>query len=185
MVEHEAVARAVHGLEAKLLALHVEQEHVVLVVGGVARGDPQVQVVHVGRHHLVVPAPPVFPADELLQPVVHARPVRQKETAPRTARTRRGAAEGRAAAPQLDAEDQCSRIRKGGKPGLLVSFGSVHDKPVWLTWIDFGILQVPEWVEEEELLLHAQQAVVPLLGLLQAVQVLLRQTRSQASTPPQ
>ena len=32
----------------------------------------------------------------------------------------------------------------------------------------------PERVEEEELLLHANHAVVPLLGLLQDVQVLLR-----------
>jgi hypothetical protein len=36
MIKHQAVARAVHGFEAKLLALDVKYEHVFLVVLSVA-----------------------------------------------------------------------------------------------------------------------------------------------------
>jgi hypothetical protein len=50
--EHEAVTRAVHRLEAVLFLLDVEGKHVLLVVGGVARGLPQVEIVDVGRDDL-------------------------------------------------------------------------------------------------------------------------------------
>ena len=64
-VEHEAVARAVHGLEAKLLLLDVDRKHVLLVVVRVAADLPQVKVVHVGRHDLVVLILPILLLDEV------------------------------------------------------------------------------------------------------------------------
>jgi hypothetical protein len=79
VLEHEAVGGAVHWLEAELLALDLEAEHVLLVLGGVARRLPQLEVEHVGRDHFVVVALPVLLADEVLQPVVEARAVRQEE----------------------------------------------------------------------------------------------------------
>ena len=79
VLEHEAVRGAVHRLEAELLALDVEAEHVLLVLGRVARRLPQLEVEHVGRDHLVVVALPVLLADEVLQSVVQPRAVRQEE----------------------------------------------------------------------------------------------------------
>lgn len=51
---------AVHGLQRKLLLLHLEGEHVVAVVLPVARGHPQPAVEDVGGDHLLEPASPVF-----------------------------------------------------------------------------------------------------------------------------
>mmetsp|Transcript_4005 Transcript_4005/g.16005 ORF Transcript_4005/g.16005 Transcript_4005/m.16005 type:complete len:884 (+) Transcript_4005:169-2820(+) len=84
--EHEAVARAVHGLEAEFGAFDVEAEHVVFVVERVARGVPEVEVVDVGRDDLVVLAQPVLLADERDEPVVDARAARLEEGRPRRER---------------------------------------------------------------------------------------------------
>ena len=79
MLEHEAVARAVHGLHAELGALDVEAEHVVLVVERVARRVPEVEVVDVRRHDLRVLAEPVLVLDEGDEAVVDARAVGLEE----------------------------------------------------------------------------------------------------------
>lgn len=71
MAEHEAVARTVHGLHPPLLPLHVKDEHVFLVVLGVARYLPEVQVEDVGGDHFLVPPHPVLLANEGHQAVVH------------------------------------------------------------------------------------------------------------------
>mmetsp|Transcript_240 Transcript_240/g.510 ORF Transcript_240/g.510 Transcript_240/m.510 type:complete len:309 (-) Transcript_240:902-1828(-) len=78
-LEHDAMARAVHRLQPELLRLDVEAEHVLLVLGGVAGGLPQLEVVHVGRDHLRVAALPVLLADDLHQLVVQPAAVRQEE----------------------------------------------------------------------------------------------------------
>ena len=77
--EHEAVPRAVHGLHAKLLALDVEDEHVVLVVCRVPRDLPQLEVEDVGRDHFLVPALEVLNANKVDELVVDPRPVRKPE----------------------------------------------------------------------------------------------------------
>mmetsp|Transcript_19999 Transcript_19999/g.47643 ORF Transcript_19999/g.47643 Transcript_19999/m.47643 type:complete len:307 (+) Transcript_19999:625-1545(+) len=82
-VEHEAVPGAVHGLHSKLLALDVEDEHVLLVVRRVPRDLPQLQVVHVRRDHLLVVALEVLSLDEVDQLVVDPGPVREPEAAAR------------------------------------------------------------------------------------------------------
>mmetsp|Transcript_24388 Transcript_24388/g.77255 ORF Transcript_24388/g.77255 Transcript_24388/m.77255 type:complete len:453 (-) Transcript_24388:95-1453(-) len=70
---------AVHRLEAKLLPLDVEQEHVLLVLGGVARRLPQLEVEDVWGDDLVVVALEVLGLDHIHQLVVDARAVRQEE----------------------------------------------------------------------------------------------------------
>mmetsp|Transcript_8779 Transcript_8779/g.18552 ORF Transcript_8779/g.18552 Transcript_8779/m.18552 type:complete len:735 (+) Transcript_8779:385-2589(+) len=77
--EHEAVARAVHGLHGPLLPLDVEAEHGVLVVHGVAGLVPEVEVVDVGGDDLVVAALPVVVLDEVDERVVDAGSVGQPE----------------------------------------------------------------------------------------------------------
>lgn len=53
---------AVHWLQPKLLLLNVKAEHVLLVVIGMARGFPQIKVVDIGRHHLLILVLPIhFP----------------------------------------------------------------------------------------------------------------------------
>mmetsp|Transcript_31380 Transcript_31380/g.43544 ORF Transcript_31380/g.43544 Transcript_31380/m.43544 type:complete len:284 (+) Transcript_31380:1044-1895(+) len=71
-VEHDAVAGAVHGLEAKLLLVDVETEHIFLVVVCVAGGLPQLEVVDVGRDNLVILKLPVLLAQVLHEGVVDA-----------------------------------------------------------------------------------------------------------------
>ena len=79
MLEEHAVGGAVHRLEAKLLPLDVEQEHVLLVLGGVARRLPQLEVEDVWGDDLVVVALEVLGLDHVHQLVVDARAVRQEE----------------------------------------------------------------------------------------------------------
>jgi hypothetical protein len=64
--------RTIHGLEAELLFLDVDEEHVLLVVLCVSGRLPQVQVVHVWRHNLLVLVLPV-----LLPYVLQAPPPRK------------------------------------------------------------------------------------------------------------
>ena len=47
LTKHEAMARAVHRLHAELLALDIEDEHVLLVMCRMARDLPQLQVVNI------------------------------------------------------------------------------------------------------------------------------------------
>ncbi len=56
---------AVHGFEAELLLLDVDEEHVLLVVVCMPARLPQVKVVHVGRHHLLILVLPVQLPDVL------------------------------------------------------------------------------------------------------------------------
>mmetsp|Transcript_47664 Transcript_47664/g.158892 ORF Transcript_47664/g.158892 Transcript_47664/m.158892 type:complete len:471 (-) Transcript_47664:421-1833(-) len=79
VLEEHAMGGAVHRLEAKLLPLDVEQEHVLLVLGGVARRLPQLEVEDVWGDDLVVVALEVLGLDHIHQLVVDARAVRQEE----------------------------------------------------------------------------------------------------------
>ena len=81
-LEHEAVARAVHGLHGPLLSFDVEAEHGVLVVHGVSRLVPKVEVVDVGGDDLVVAALPVVVLDEVDELVVDAGAVGEPEGRP-------------------------------------------------------------------------------------------------------
>ena len=54
------MSRAVHGLQSKLLLLHLEGEHVLAVVLPVARGHPQAAVVDVWGDHLLESSFPIF-----------------------------------------------------------------------------------------------------------------------------
>eukprot|EP00053_Salpingoeca_punica_P013384 m.120929 g.120929 ORF g.120929 m.120929 type:complete len:748 (-) comp16189_c0_seq1:23-2266(-) len=83
VAEHQAVARAVHRLQSKLLLLHFKAEHVVLVVVPVAGGLPQPDVVHVGADDLSEAALPVLGLDEGDQLVVDVGAARQEEAAAR------------------------------------------------------------------------------------------------------
>lgn len=55
----------VHWLQPKLLLLNVETEHVLLVVVGMTGCLPQVKVIDVGGHHLLILEVPVHLPDEL------------------------------------------------------------------------------------------------------------------------
>mmetsp|Transcript_6588 Transcript_6588/g.15853 ORF Transcript_6588/g.15853 Transcript_6588/m.15853 type:complete len:566 (+) Transcript_6588:515-2212(+) len=78
-VEDDAVPGAVHRLEAKLLLLHVDGKHVLLVVVRVPADLPEVKVVHVGRHDLVVLVLPVLLLDQRHEAVVDAGAVGLEE----------------------------------------------------------------------------------------------------------
>mmetsp|Transcript_9667 Transcript_9667/g.21108 ORF Transcript_9667/g.21108 Transcript_9667/m.21108 type:complete len:277 (-) Transcript_9667:1172-2002(-) len=78
-LEHHAVGGAVHWLEAKLLPLDGEEEHVLLVLGSVPRCLPQLQIEHVRRDHLGVLAESVLVPDNVHQLVVDARSVGLEE----------------------------------------------------------------------------------------------------------
>mmetsp|Transcript_4469 Transcript_4469/g.13226 ORF Transcript_4469/g.13226 Transcript_4469/m.13226 type:complete len:772 (-) Transcript_4469:14-2329(-) len=114
-VQH-AMARAVHGLHAPLLLLHVKVEHVLLVVPGVPRGVPQVKVENIRRRDLVITVSPVLLFHKVQELVVDPGSVRLEEA------------------------------RSGG-----------------------------DRVEEEQILLRADHAVVTLLGLLNPMDVLLQE----------
>lgn len=61
---------AVHGLEGKLLLLHLKGEHVFTVVLPVARGHPEPAIEDVGGDDLLEPSFPIF---TLLEQNTHAR----------------------------------------------------------------------------------------------------------------
>ena len=79
VLEHQTVARTVHGLQTVLRIITVEQEHVVLVVVSMTADLPQIQVEHVGGDHLRVATHVVLLADELHQLVVDVGSVREEE----------------------------------------------------------------------------------------------------------
>jgi hypothetical protein len=63
VIEHEAMARAVHGLHAKALRLNLEEVDVILVVLVVTRSLPELQVEHVGGDDLIVASHSVLSPD--------------------------------------------------------------------------------------------------------------------------
>ena len=79
MLEHQAVTRAVHGLQTVLRIITVEQEHIILVVGSMAADLPQFQVEHVGRDDLRVATHVVLLSDKLDQFIVDVGSVREEE----------------------------------------------------------------------------------------------------------
>lgn len=77
--EHQAVSRTVHGLESKGILLNGEREHVLLVVLPMSRSVPQLDVIHIGRHDLSVPALVILALDEVHKGVVDTSSVREEE----------------------------------------------------------------------------------------------------------
>lgn len=71
MIEHQAVSWAVHGLEGKLLLLHLKGEHVLTVVLPVARGHPEPAIEDVGGDDLLEPSFPIFTPDEFHQCIIN------------------------------------------------------------------------------------------------------------------
>ena len=63
VIEHEAMARAVHGLHAKALRLNLEEVDVILVILVVTRSLPELQVEHVGGDDLIVASHSVLSPD--------------------------------------------------------------------------------------------------------------------------
>ena len=77
--EHDTVAGTVHGLESELGLLHLEDEHVLLVVLVVTRGLPEINVEHVGGHNLLETTLLVLSTDERDESVVDAGSVGEEE----------------------------------------------------------------------------------------------------------
>ncbi len=77
--EEQAVARAVHRLQAEVALLDLEPEHVLLVLLPVAGRDPEVGVVELRRAHLLVAALSVLGAAEILEDVPDRHPARLPE----------------------------------------------------------------------------------------------------------
>ena len=71
LIEHQAVARAVHWLQPKVLLLNLELEH---AVGVVARDLPQLGVVDIGADHLLEAHLTVLLLQNAQQLVVVGRP---------------------------------------------------------------------------------------------------------------
>eukprot|EP01136_Pigoraptor_vietnamica_P037807 Opistho-1_new@106270 len=81
VVEHQAVAGAVHRLERKRLLLDLKFEHVLRIMLPVARRLPQLRVVHVRRDDLLEAALHILAPNQCNEFVVNAGPVRQEEAA--------------------------------------------------------------------------------------------------------
>mmetsp|Transcript_3792 Transcript_3792/g.4275 ORF Transcript_3792/g.4275 Transcript_3792/m.4275 type:complete len:638 (+) Transcript_3792:646-2559(+) len=81
--KQNAVTGTVHGLETKLRVIDLEAEHVLLVVGRVPGGMPEVKVVNIGSDHLSVLILPVLLSDESKKVVVEACSVGEEEAATR------------------------------------------------------------------------------------------------------
>lgn len=77
--ENLAMTRAVHGLQSVLLLFHLKGEHVLLVVTPVARGLPEICLVHVRGYDLREASLPILALDEIHQCAVDACAVRQEE----------------------------------------------------------------------------------------------------------
>ena len=56
ILEHETVARTVHGLQAERFLLHLDLEHIVRVMLPMTAAFPQFAVEHVGRYHFLIVA---------------------------------------------------------------------------------------------------------------------------------
>src|SRR5579884_360199 len=84
--EHDAVAGAVHRLEAeqlRVVLLAREEEHVLAELLPVAGGHPQLALEDERRLHLVVAAPRVLPPPQVLEHVPDHHPLRVPEGRPR------------------------------------------------------------------------------------------------------
>jgi hypothetical protein len=77
------MARAVHRLHCPLLTLNLKAKHGVLVVQGVTRFMPQVQVVNVWSDNFVISALPIVTPDEINQLVVDTSTMGQPKCATR------------------------------------------------------------------------------------------------------
>ena len=84
VVENQAVTRAIHGLQTKLLLFHVDLEHVFRVVIPVTGRLPQLGIVNVGRDDfLKTPFPVLFP-DEFDETIVNEGSFGLEKTGSRT-----------------------------------------------------------------------------------------------------
>lgn len=81
VAEEHKVTGAVHRLESPLPLLNVKLEHVILVVGPVARRLPDADIIHVGSLNLLVAALAVLRAQKGLEGVEDLGTVGQKEGA--------------------------------------------------------------------------------------------------------
>eukprot|EP00050_Salpingoeca_kvevrii_P006220 m.288086 g.288086 ORF g.288086 m.288086 type:complete len:548 (-) comp11898_c0_seq1:182-1825(-) len=81
VLEDEAVSRAVHGLEGKRLLLALKLEHVLRVVGPVARRLPELAVENVGGDDLLEAAHLVLAADKVDERVVDVGAVGREKAA--------------------------------------------------------------------------------------------------------
>ena len=84
VVENQAVTRAIHGLQTKLLLFHVDLEHVFRVVIPMTGRLPQLGIVNVGRDDfLETPFPVLFP-DEFDETIVNEGSFGLEKTGSRT-----------------------------------------------------------------------------------------------------
>jgi hypothetical protein len=80
-IEHNAMARAVHGLESMLFTCLVNEENVLLVLEVVATDLPKFGVVDIGRNNLTVASDSIFGSHELDETVVDDSSVRVEKSA--------------------------------------------------------------------------------------------------------
>jgi hypothetical protein len=179
--EHEAVARAVHGLEPKLLLLHLKGEHVFAVVVRVPARLPEVKVEHVGGHHLAAGWRSAAVGGGWRRAVRVGGGWRRAAVGWRAGKVGllRGplwrAATLRAEQKRASPKSKKRAPARARPPHLLVLvlpvlFPYHRDQRVVharARGLEEGAAG-GEGVEEEELVLHAQVAVVALLGLLHA-----------------
>ncbi len=78
-IEHQAMTRAVHGLDTELLFLDVDEEHVFFVFERVAGDVPEIHVVDIWRNHLRVSTANILLPDKSDQLVVYLSAMREEE----------------------------------------------------------------------------------------------------------
>ena len=78
-----AVARTIHGFQAKLLLLNLKQEHAVSIMLPMSRRLPQIRLVHVGRDDFFEATLSVLGFLQVQKRIVNTSSVRQEETASR------------------------------------------------------------------------------------------------------
>mmetsp|Transcript_6579 Transcript_6579/g.10253 ORF Transcript_6579/g.10253 Transcript_6579/m.10253 type:complete len:237 (-) Transcript_6579:906-1616(-) len=75
--KHKAMAGAVHWFHRPFLTLHIETKHSILVMHGMARLMPQIQVVNVWSDDFIVSTIPVLLSNKLNEFVVNTAPMRK------------------------------------------------------------------------------------------------------------
>ncbi len=73
------MTRAIHGLHTPLSAFNVKYEHICLLMLGMPRDFPKVQVEYIGCNYLLVTSVPVLLANEVNEIVVHTSTMRESE----------------------------------------------------------------------------------------------------------